>query len=422
MDAMSNPRVGRRSRVPLVPRGGAAWGERGFRPLAVSYAINELGDLLGLVALAILVLDRTESAWATTALFLASKFVPALAAPALTALLDQRPVGHTLPLLYSVEALAFCGLALLEGAFWLPAVLALAFLDGLLALTARGLSRGAIATVLRPVGALREGNGILNVIFAVTGVVGPLLGAVLVHEIGVAAALWADAGSFLAVALLLALSASRLPRPTSDRREGWIARVRDGLGYVRSHPVAGRLVAGEAVAIVFFTIVVPIQVVYVTESLGAPSAAYGLLMATWGGGIVLGSAYFAKARRAPLGRLVLASTAAVGLGYLGMALAPTLAVACAASVLGGAGNGVQWVSVMTALQESVDAEYQARASGMLESVAAAMPGIGFALGGLLTALVSPRLAYVAAAVGTAVVVVVWARRPLVGRPGAEPPP
>ena len=49
--------------------------------------------------------------------------------------------------------------------------------------------------------------------------------------------------------------------------------------------------------------------------------------------------------------LLFFSTLAVGAGYLGLAAAPTLAVACAASVLGGAGNGVQWVSAISAVQE-----------------------------------------------------------------------
>ena len=51
------------------------------------------------------------------------------------------------------------------------------------------------------------------------------------------------------------------------------------------------------------------------------------------------------------------------------------------SVVGGAGNGIQWVAVMTALQEATPTEYQARMSGLLESIGAAMPGVGFLLGG-----------------------------------------
>ena len=48
--------------------------------------------------------------------------------------------------------------------------------------------------------------------------------------------------------------------------------------------------------------------------------------------------------------------------------------------------------------------YQARAAGLLESAPAAVPGIGYLVGGVLTAAVSPRLAYAVSAVGVAVVV------------------
>jgi MFS family permease len=387
---------------------------RGFPALATSYAINELGDNLGVVALAILVLDRTNSALAVTALFFAGKFVPALAAPALTAGLDHQRVSRVLPALYLLEAGAFAGLASIAGsAFSLPAVLAFAFADGLLALTGRGLSRGAIAAVLGPHGALRAGNAIINVVFAVMSAAGPVLAGLIVHEWGVPTALWLDSGSFLAIAILLLVSARSLPEPESGPRERWRARVRDGWEYVRDHPTAGRLIAGEGVAILFFTLVVPIEVVYAKETLNSTSLGFGVLMASWGVGIVLGSALFARARGRSLRTLVLVSTAAIGAGYAVMAGAPTLLVACLGSVLGGTGNGVQWVAVMTALQEAVEDRYQARVAGLLESAAAAVPGIGFILGGALTATVSPRLAYAVSAVGVAVVVAVWARRPIV---------
>ena len=83
--------------------------------------------------------------------------------------------------------------------------------------------------------------------------------------------------------------------------------------------------------------------------------------------------------------------------------------------IGGAGNGIQWVAVMTALQEATPTEFQARMSGLLESLGAAMPGIGFLLGGLLTVLGSPRTAFAFAGAGILVLVVVA----LVLRPGHE---
>jgi MFS family permease len=82
-------------------------------------------------------------------------------------------------------------------------------------------------------------------------------------------------------------------------------------------------------------------------------------------------------------------------------------------VLGGAGNGVQWVAVMTALQEATPPEYQARMAGLLESLGAAMPGVGFLLGGTIVALGSPRTAFAIAGAGILVLVIVAAiLRPL----------
>jgi MFS family permease len=321
-------------------------------------------------------------------------------------------VSRVLPALYVVEAGAFAGLASIASAFWLPGVLALAFADGLLALTARGLSRGAVAAVLTPAGVLREGNAVLNVVFGVMSAAGPVLAGLVVHAWGVPTALWLDAASFVAIAILLTASARSLPEPEPSAGEGWLARVRDGLAYVRDHPTAGRLIAGQGVALVFFTLIVPIEVVYVKDTLGSSSVGFGALIASWGVGIMIGSWLFARARQ-PLGGLVLRSTAAIGAGYAVMAVSPSLAIACAGSVLGGIGNGVQWVAVMTALQEAVEDQYQARAAGLLESLLAAVPGLGYLLGGALTAAVSPRLAYAVSAAGVAVVVLAWWRRPIV---------
>ena len=105
--------------------------------------------------------------------------------------------------------------------------------------------------------------------------------------------------------------------------------------------------------------------------------------------MVLGSIVFAALRRTPLPRLLFFSTLAVGIGYLGLAAAPTLALACAASVVGGTGNGVQWVALISAVQELTAQSMQARVMSVLESIGAAMPGVGFLLGGLIGAALQP---------------------------------
>jgi|GEM_PF-2725819 len=376
-----------------------------FARLLSSYTLNELGDSIGLVALAVLVYDGTDAVIPTAAFFLAARFIPALIAPALTARMDRIAPARALPLLYVFEAAAFGLLAWLASLHSLPLapVLALGLIDGSLAITARGLTRGAIAGALQPRGMLADGNALVNLGFAVSAALGSALGGVLVGELGATWALTINALSFLAIALLL-VGARSLPAPQSDRREPWRERLRDGIGFARTSARVRVLLLGQSLALICFTLVVPIEVIYAMRSLGTTSTGFGALLAAWGGGLLLGSLLFLSiGRRAGLG-LVLVSSAAVGLAYLGLAGAQTLLLACLISIVGGAGNGIQWVAVMTALQKSTPPTYQARVAGLMESLGAAMPGVGFLVGAAIVALSSPRAAYAVAGGGVLVLV------------------
>ena len=390
---------------------------RPFGRLLSSYTLNELGDSVGLVALAVLVYDRTQDVAATTAFFFAAKFLPALLAPLLTARVDQVAVRRSLPALYVLEALAFAALALIaHGDFLLVPVLVLGLVDGTLALTGRGLTRGAVATILQPAELLKEGNALLNVGFALSAVFGTALGGLLIAELGLATALLVDAASFLVIAALLA--ATRGLPAVEVEREPFRARLRDGLRFARRHRLVRALLVGEAAAMMLFTLVVPIEVIYAKETLGTTSAGFGVLLASWGAGIVVGSVIYLSMKSRSALTLIIVSTAAIGAAYLGMAASHSLLAACLFSVLGGAGNGVQWIAVVTALQEATPSDYQARTTGLLESIGAAMPGVGYLIGGALVAVGSPRTAYAAAGAGVlALVAVAIVLRPrIAGQP------
>jgi MFS family permease len=115
--------------------------------------------------------------------------------------------------------------------------------------------------------------------------------------------------------------------------------------------------------------------------------------------MILGGFLFAAAQRIRIQVVLAAGTLAIGAAYLGLALAPSLGIACAISVVGGIGNGVQWVSVVNAVQELTAAAMQARVLGLLEAIGAALPAIGFFAGGAIAAASSPRTAYTWAGVG-----------------------
>jgi MFS family permease len=385
-----------------------------FGRLAFSYTTNSIGDYVGLVALAVLVFRETRDPLATTALFIAAQFLPAFIAPAVTARVDQLQLRKSLPSIYAGEAVVFALLALLASSFSLPAVLALALLDGVLMLTARGLSRGAVNAVLQPVRLLREGNGLLNIGFAVASVGGSALGGALVSIFGVEAALVVDAASFAVIAIVLA-TCRHLPYAT-EAREPFLTRIREGLRWARTDHVARVLLGFEAIAIVLFTLIVPIEIVYAEETLGTTEAGYGVLLSSWGAGIVLGSLVFLLVKQRSAAVLILLSTLAIGAGYLGIAVSRELWLACAFSVVGGVGNGIQWVSVMTALQESTPQDLQARVTGLLESIASAMTGVGFLIGGVITAIFSPPTAFAVAGFGVVLLVVIGGLTRIVPEP------
>ena len=374
----------------------------GFKQLAGAYTLNELGNWIGEIALAVLVFDQTGSPLATAALFLGMQFAPALVGQAVVARLEVTGTRVVLPALYVAEAATFVALALTADNFSLALVVALAVLDGTLAIAARTFTRAAAAAVLGPPGQLREGNAIINVGFTGAGAAGPAIAGVVVAALGVQAALLIDAASFLAVALMLALTS--LPQVKAEP-ESWVRRLREGLAYVREYVALQRLLGVQAVAFVFFTLVLPIEIVYAKESLDAGDSGYGALLSAWGIGMVVGSLFFiATARRATLPGQLLLSTALIGFAYLGMAAASDLAIACAAAAAGGLGNGIQWVAVMSGVQELTAQRYQARVVGLLESIGMLMPGIGFILGGVIAEVLDPRASFVAAGAGVLLVV------------------
>jgi len=373
-----------------------------FRRLAVAYTLNEVIDWIATIALALLVYDRTGDALGTTALFVASKFLPALAVPALAAHAERLPVARCLAIVYVAEALVFGGLVLATASFSLVVVCALAFVDGAFAAVARAITRGATVAVLAPAGRLREGNAALNLAFAVAQVGAPAAGGFLVAATSTGAVLAIAGLLFLALAVLMATTRGT-PRGTVDEAPV-LRRLRDGTAYVVAHPVVRPLVVAQTVLVVLFMIAVPIEVIYAKESLDAGDAGYGVLAAGWGAGVVLGSLVFARTRSRSPFALLTVSTAAIGVAYLLMAAAPTLALATAAAAVGGTGNGVQWVSAVTAIQEAVTREMQGRVAAFLEAIVTGAPGLGYLIGGALAALLSPRAAFAAA--GAAVLAVV----------------
>jgi MFS family permease len=362
-----------------------------LRRITVGYAVNELGNWLGAVALAVAVFDATKSVVATAALFVSARFLPAMLVTAVVARLELLGRRGVLATLYLVQALTTGGLAILVLHPVLVSILVLAAIDGTAGLAAKALLRAVVSQRSEDDEARRRANGRLNSCWAAAAALGPVVAGVLSAAIGPSLVLVLDAVSFVITSALV------LDVPT-PRTETGSVRVADQLNevvrYVKKNSALAWLLGTEAVAIVFFAAVVPVEVVFVKATLHGGDQGYGALLASWGAGMVLGSVVFTRARRRSLSALLTAGTFAVAVGYLGIGASIVLWSACAFSFIGGMGNGMQWIAWVTAVQDQTPAGLQGRFMGVVESMGALCPAIGFVLGGAVAAVWQPRVTFV----------------------------
>ena len=378
-----------------------------LRRIVAAYTVNRLGTWFGFIALAVAVYDHTHSAVAVSALLLAGQVLPAFVVPALVARVEASSRRGELSGLYLFEAAATAALAaLVWRQFWLPGILLLVALDGTAALAASALLRAAAARSAREwahdhharsapvpeslpaqtfagqVGvalvageqgiedseighggndrarggrqeAERRANAAINIGFSITFTLGPALAGVVVPAYGAPAALLIDAASFVICAAMLL---QERPHVEEAETSSVRTRVRAAWQYINDTATLRGLLLTQAVALVFFEFSPPIEVVYAKVTLHAGDSGYGILLGVWGLGVAIGSAVFARSVKRSLGMLLSAGTLAVGLAYLGWAIAPSLALACVAGLIGGIGNGVQWAALISAVQRLTPAE------------------------------------------------------------------
>ena len=401
-----------------------------LRRILLAYTVNELGTWFGYVALALGVYDHTHSAIATAGLFVARGLLPALLAPVLVARIERSPRRGRLAWLYALEALLTVALAALLWHFWLAGVLVLVTIDGAVAVTATALVRASAARVsvseaIEEAGpeldpharqavteaAQRQASAALNFSFMGALAIGPAIGGALVHAVGGPVALLLDALTFLLCASLLLRLSTHVEETSGDSIRTRLLAV---VQHLQAVPALRALFVTEAVAMVFFASVEPVEVLYTKSTLNAGDFGFGLLVATWGVGAALGAIVFARSVRRPLGPMLTGGTLLVGVAYLGFAAAPTLAIACGAAVVGGIGNGIQWPSLISAVQQLTPAALHGRLMSAVGSLNALCPAIGFILGGSIAALSSPRVAMAVAGAVASLATIAFLRLPMRG--------
>ena len=195
---------------------------------------------------------------------------------------------------------------------------------------------------------------------------------------------------------------------TDDGADGYLAELREGFAYVRGSLLVVLLVG---VVVANFAVGAMLGVLPAFAATAGGPDAYGLLMAAYAGGTLVGTLVASRLDDYPLGRFATAGNVASGatLGF-GLALGwfpATVALFFLSFVPVGAFN----VLFFTMLQSAVADDLLGRVSSVVTSAATAAVPVGSAVGGVAAGLVGSRFVMYWWAGGTVVFGLYVASRP-----------
>jgi hypothetical protein len=371
-----------------------ATARRNLRWVLAGQSASLLGDYVSLLALPLFVVYLTGSALdlgLTTAL----ETVPTLLFGfAVGVLLDRAPLRRTLIVADLGRAVAFLSLALAAAAgvaeVWM--VFLVAFVVGSLTVTFDSGFQAWLPTLAADE-ALVLVNSRLQFVRSLAWTLGPPLAGYLAGSAGgFRAAFGLDAATFLLSAATLLVLLEIRPRPT-PARDPWLASFRQGISCLWRMPaLRAATLAGTAANLVF----VPMEallVLFCREQLGLTDGA--LIGWFFGGHSLLGALGVIAApvavRRLGLGRTFVCGLAAMGAGFLVLAisapalsqLAPGLTTLWAIFPAGLAVTGVSFLNVAftTLRQQLPPPELRGRVIAASRTLAWAGLPVGAVLGG-----------------------------------------
>jgi predicted MFS family arabinose efflux permease len=250
-----------------------------------------------------------------------------------------------------------------------------------------------------------------SVQFNLARAVGPAIAGALYGVVGAAGCFGVNAAGFVALALVL--QTIRLPgRPTAPAPP--IARaLREGIRYAFGHATIASLLGLGAILSLFAFPYIILLPALARDGLGLDATGLGWLMASMGGGAVVGglvaSTLGGRMRGpavAPVGSVVMGALLAT------FTIADSAATAMLALVLIGFAQTITVASLMTRVQTDVDDGMRGRVMSMLTVVFFGFTTVGGLLGGILADRVGVP-ATLAAGGGTTIVAALassWRRR------------
>ncbi|MDQ3757462.1 MAG: MFS transporter, partial [Actinomycetota bacterium] len=356
----------------LLPSGSGQFAvllhERNFTRLWLAQAVSNQGDWvysLGVVA----GLARRDADAGTLALLVVTQAAPrALAGLFGGPLVDRYSRKKLMIVADLVRAAAVLSL-LPMGTPSLAHLYVVAGCLGLFAAIFQPSLQASIPNVV-PEHRLVAANALVSVTFQLAVMTGPLLGALLVSQVGLAPAFVLNAASFLVSAGLVA--SMRLPRQQSAGPVTTASTVRDlreGLRYAATTPIVRGILLVTGLVMFAAAVRGPLEPLFLLRVLDADIATLGLPAAIWGLGMLLGSSAAPAVAKA-WGRehMLTASVAVVGMCVLGASQSQVLSSLLALWLLAGGGNAVGTIAYQSLLQQKTPDALRGRTMAASEAV------------------------------------------------------
>lgn len=367
------------------PSFGDVFAHPEFRALWVSSVLSAGGDRLALVALTLLVYDRSKSPLLAAVTF-AAGFVPYLfGGMFLSGLADRLPRR---PVMVTCD-LARC---LLVGGMLVPRVPLAAMIVLLYAVTLLqppfDAARSAILRDVMDSGRYPLAMAAMGTTGRVVIVAGAAVGGLVVALFGARPALGADAATFVASALLVQFGVRPRPAPAaSEGRPKPVRQLAEGIGLVFGDPALRTLLALGWLA-AFYEIPEGLAVPYAGR-LGGGAVAAGLLMAASQLGAAVSTPLFTK-KLGPLTRLQwMGPMAVLACGILTLAvfrlgLVPSMALFALSNSF-----AMYQLAASTAFVERIPNEKRGQAFGLANAGLIVGQGVAFAVAGAAAEVVPP---------------------------------
>ena len=246
---------------------------------------------------------------------------------------------------------------------------------------------------------LAQANSYFEVVYSTCFIIGPAATGLLVTAIGPGQTLAIDAASFVLAAAGVSLIRRPLRAPETRREQHIVAEIRDGIMFIARHPILRSSIVFWSVGSVISAGIVVALTVRITRDLGMPARDFGIVLAAFGLGTVLGALLTSRIRRGRAWPLLLGGNAVRGITLVAIAGLASLELMAALALAAGIASSLILIPYITMRAAYSPDELLGRVGSTARTLSVGLQPLGMIGTGLLIDATNGATALLAMGIG-----------------------